>query len=740
MLSHPNLDRIDSPDGAVAAATQLRGNAQIAYPRGFSTRLNVPGLPRTMPAPGHDSAMWFKELFRGYLSAHDVHFLSGQSDVRTLLTADSIELLAHLANNTASAGPDDSLKPRGIAVWVHVHAGIAESAVGERFLDALAEWTDATSSDMRTSIVTTSESAEMLQITRAESTQFRELCPSWSFRVSVRWACPMAKMTRTETAHFNHTPASSDAVLADVQQAVVRLVGTHSVNFPTVLMKAPTKTVPRHAFPYKQRRLGEEFIALCTGKPSVTLDAAATMATCGPLENTGIVMRMCNKSMGAAGLVHASAFHGVLLSFGARRDDAIAFVAEAVSSESNCMRMPIGMQEETMGMHICAVQAERRSLGQRISLYSATGVPGKPIHRPHSWVWIESAAIRPIDDHLLGAFDARPCSKSSILPRNPALEVPYKAHFKMASQLYLSLGDNPTKSLPRSATFSSTSSDEFATADPGTLLPTETDDEAIADERFLLAAMRVDLQSRRTTIGEAYAYLSDIGPPSSVTKMMLHAAGRLGINSSLDSMLDLCVDAVRVHNIPARVVDENDRLKRLADVALGALVDEPPAKRGPLVAVATPDRVRRLLAAAGVKRGSSVIANVRDVPKASEVSKVAELVVEALRTDSRVEYSSAALSVLHDGLRPSCDFEHAIARSVRVALIASGLTVAPPIFMITSASDRNEVRVEQLAMGCSTTSASLDDMCAEATPSVLIVQKTDNLKYRVTSTVSIEKR
>lgn len=728
-LNLPDLDPIDAPDGAMAAATQVLVNNLIAYPWGFSNRSTVVDVPHMMHVPAVDSSMWFKELFRGYMTAQTMHFLGDKMpDLRTLVAAESAELVARVANPNAVRGLDDSQRPRGLAVWVHVHDKMTGNVMGERFLDALAEWGTGVSGDIRTSILAGGDGELMLHMIRGESVATQEINQQWSFRVCIRWSCPKDRGLRSEYATFDHVPASTNATLVAVQQAVVRLVGIHGVEFPTVLMRCVRNAVPRHAFAYIQNRLACNFTALCSSEPSVTLNKAASTPESGPLESTGVVVRLCNKALGAPGIVNNSSFHGIVLSTGARRDDALAFVEEAIAGSDKRLRVPIGMQEETMGLHVCAVQAERRTLGPLVSLFSPVGVAGKPIHSPHSWVWVENAAIRPIDANLLNAFDARPCSKACIVPRNEALALSYKTHFKRASDLYLSLGKDGANSDPVDPT------DANANANTSPLPPSPSVErcEVALNDRFILAAMRVDLLSQRTTIGEAYAYLCTVGPPSSVTKMMIHTAGRLGINSPLSSMLDLCISAVQLHEAPEALLQENQRLKRLADVALSALVDEPCAKRGPCVTVASADRIRRLLAAAGVKRGIAVNVTLRQ----SDVSNIVNAVIRAVRVETPLNASDSVLRAVSKGITSYCDVGDIVGRAARLLFLSNEFSFVPAIYMISSEAETNAIRVDQLALSCAPTPATLDQLCAEATPSVLIVQKMCDGRVRLTPTVS----
>ena len=747
MATYPSLERIDCPDGAVAAGTQLRQQVNVETPRGFRDVASTPmrtACPRTMPWPHRDAAMWYKQLFHGYMSAHTVHAVGKQGgNLTPLVAAEDAELRAYAMSPTATSGLDLSLKPRRIGVWVHVQEVAARGALGERILDALAHWNAAIGTLARATILAGSDADELLAMTKYQNGAMRRAaCKEWTFRVSVRWWCPCTRTPRTETASFSHTPANTNAAVADIQQAMVRLVGTHDVSFPADIMKVVQRAVPLNCYMHSIHDAAVAFMAMCTGTPSVTLDPIVKTVAGGPLSNTGVVVRMCNKSLGKQGITHSSAFHGVLLAFDARTTDAVAFALEACESGEGYLRVPLGVQEESMGLHMCAVQAQKHPLGASISLFAATGVAGQPIHSPHSWVWIESAAVRPIEAALLHQFDARPCAKSSIVPHNQALTEAYKTHFRRASDLYLSLDSAHNDTMPRIA---STTSTDFETVCDNPLVAIEQDDEVVTNERFLLAAMRCDLQSQRTTIGEAFAYLSEVGPPSSVTKMMLHAAGRLGVHASLNAMLELCVDAVQVHNTPLPCVEENERLKRLASVALAALAeDAPPPKRAALASVSSRDRIRRIITACDLDRGDSVTVAVGKTHSSKITLKVTKAVCSLLDTpdNNMPTYCDVVQGVISKALASNDDstIQALIAKALHLQVVFTGMhSHSCAYFMVSCPCDEDgdsavPVRLERIGLSTDPIEATVDDMISESDLRILIVERRKDNKYRITAT------
>lgn len=756
--SLPQLERLAAPDGAVAAAQQAQRRTSIVYPSGFSDR----GMPLAVGkayvhTPHKDSAIAFKHTFDGFKSANLLATTERSTDLLNILVAEDNELLAAAASPTANAGADNSLKPRRLALWVHVNPEL-QALHADRLLDAMAHWStaavggDAFIRSMRLTVVGGADSESYARF-------FGEHCtrpPSdaaWTFRVTMRWVDDK-QQRRTETAQLGHVPVSADSALADVQQAAVRLAGTHDAPFPKSLVRSVTHRVPPHAFALATAGVHAEFDALLRAPPHVKLNDATRHCDNDTIENTGVVVRLCEKQLGAGGVNSKTAFHGALLAFGRSKEDAVAFARES-AAEDGKLRIPLGAAEEALGLHTCAVQAQRLHLNCCVSLFGLTGIAGKPVNAPHSWVWVECSAIQPVDASLLDRFDVRPCARWSIVPSNAALVEPYKRHFKLCADLFTSLDEhNEPTTIVKNSTFSSISSDE--TLDAPRLGPAGADDEeAAADARFLLAPFLVDMNSTRATIGEVYGYLADVGAPSNVRKMLALAAGKHGVGASVQALLAMCAESMQKEALVAEApeVAENARLRCLVEVAVAALVDEPsapPSKRAKTT-TSSVERVRRLLHVVGLKRGGAV-----QVSRGNWTTKernVSTRILEALRAPSdglgsidHLEIMQRADDIVKAALasreRESEDswtlrFELAVAQAAGLMLVGTGLSPPPPYFLLTS--KRDELRVERFTTRGALEPASLDDVIAATEPSVLIVQKQDGgYRMKVTGTVAID--
>ena len=744
----PTLDRINAPHGALASATQRKGHFAIVYPRGFNERRNVVGGPFNTWAPMYDSAMWFKQM-------HAV--VNSATDLLSLIVSEGSELaLAAGLHQACASGLDGSLKPRMVAVWVQVSPSAAKSCVGNRIIDAMAHWSmnlvgsgdkeRPIASTVRLTVVADTDAIEFATKVADEHTCPIQGTNGWTYRVTVRWVDAVSKRCRSETHTSCMLPITADAALDEIQKMVVRMVGAHGVPFPTTLMRPVTSRVPHVAYARGVESIGVAFHNLTSGKPSVTLDSAASSGLSGPLENTGVVVRLCQRTLKEDGFIDPSSFHGALLSFGAAKKMALAFSKEGAASGTG-LRLPLGMQEESMGLHVCAVQAELTPLHDRVTLFGPMGKPGHPIHPPNSSVWVESAAIRPVDSKLLGPFALYPCAKSSLIPGNPALAEPFKRFFMLASILYTSLDSKNQTNLKKSPTFSS-GADLDLCGDPTDRLLRNLDVDEVRTERFMLAAFRVDLQSSRTTIGDAYAYLFDAGAPQPVVSTLLHAAGRLGVCASLSRAMQMCSDVIRTHNAAVDPASDTSRLKRLAEVALDALTSEaePPTKRASVVPIASSQRIRRMIAALGLKRDATACV-LRAGSGQDMADKAASRLMSAMVRGPCIHSPpQRATDLIHiAATKPKGDESSvewtsivisAVRRAASMAMVAVKADTGedPVCFAIVSQAGSGEVCIERVTPS-GMVESSLDAMVGEAQPGVFIVQSQDEYKLRITATI-----
>ena len=711
-----------------------------------------------MLVPCETAALWFKELHAGFLVAHAVAYATNAVDMLRLYTSEKAELVAAAAPQPATPSVDNSLPSRRLAIWVHMATSDRESAFADRVLDATAHFAKHVQRTTRVSIGAGVDTRDFLakvagELSVSRATAVAETCAP--LRVSIRWFDARAKQMRVEMDAIAKAPATADEALLFVQQTALRLCASHNAPVDPNLVAHIGSSVPTFAFERELHRLSLQFDSFRMGAPSKTLDAvaAADEGTC-PLENTGVVVRLCDRRQGAAAVTMPSAFHGALLCIGSQRAKALAFVDSCAGEEG--LRVPIGIDEEAMSLHVCAVQAEALALNQHISLYGPLGRAGEPIHAPGSWVWMESAAIRPVDARLLTTFVARPCTPDSILPRNPALHDAFRRSFQKASNLYTSLGEQsvvPTLGKRGRSSSMSSSTDETAPYcdDEGQGRQTgavDAEDAPSSAESAFLCALRVDLRSRRTTIGEAYGFLRDAGSVDAITTMILHAAGQLGVQASLLQMLAFWEKCVCERSGVA-ICPERADLERLANVCMTALAAEDGvgavrdrAAALPPQLVASPERVRRMLQVLGLTRGNHATL-LRHAHSAEACFRACDAVAVGFRTGNNVV--PAIVDVLDRGLATAVADEsderwasRVVDKVSHVAKLLATSSLCSSVldrFLVSFDNESSTLCIKRVGKDCSWNASSFDEMCASRDPAVAVVQIATKGTVRVVATV-----
>jgi len=775
--SLPSLTRLDKPYGARAAASQRMCTVATCYPTGLA--VTVRGAhPTTRVPTSTASAMWFKELHAGFRSAQGVQFATTPIEDAPLLHAETCELLA-ASRHPGGAYVDGSMAPRRVAAWLIVSATFRASPLDTLLVDAMAQWADSRVDErrvacrLRMSVAAGSTADALLKLaTDGGARNHDPAHPGW--RVAVRW-CDANGVVQVDVADCHGAPSLVTAVEV-VQTAVLALCARHRLAIDGAAA-APVKPLAcANAFLVKTALVDAEFARFVECKDSVTLSEAAAHANAAPLESTGVTVRVCERKLEEEGVTSDTAFHGVLLAFDGAREEAAAFANEA----DPVLSVPLGPAEAAMGLHLCAVHTKPMPLGDAVTLFGLRGRPGEPIHdrlpeRKHgvaerapgrSWVWSEAAAIRPVDGALLSAFNLRPCDKGSLLPTTAELVEPYKEHAARGSKLYLSLRA-PHRIAPAHALrrCDSSQNELDAMLDARPTAPPCDDLHAERESAFMVAALNVDLHSRRTTIGEAYHYLFEAGAPAPVRETMLHAMGQLGVRASLSDMFELCSRTIRDHvHVAPELVKDNARLKRLASVCFDALATQDfaaAAKRPVPTPIASNERVRRMLAALNLKRGQSATLP-RGAPVSQTCRRVAHVVAQAMHRDAATsngpeDLAGDAIEQLAASIVDATDDDWAAAVELGIARVAwmetkshefdhahlHGGTPAAG-FILSTTVGADTVRVERISNADTpdvfATATTFDALVGCAAPSVLLVQFRGATGTSVTSTVATQPR
>jgi len=543
-----------------------------------------------------------------------------------------------------------------------------------------------------------------------------------------------------------HAP-TPDAALSEIQQSLVRACGIYDILFPTVICQPVTSLVPPFAYAQSSAAVDKAFFDHATSEPQVQLAPTASAAgVASPLESTGITVRFCAKTKfdhasttwvpitKDEAMVREDAFHGMILAFGTNKQKAVQF---AQTLDDGCLRVPLGNSEMALGLHVCAVQAEAVHLGRGVSFFGIDGRAGEPIHSPGSWMWRESAAIRPVDGALLGTFDLLPCSRESLLPENSALVQASRDHWRKCATLFTSLDEKnqiKVRGLPSCTSFCSNASDVETIAAPVDAAP---------DDAYAMAALHVNLPSRRTTLGAAYAYLVDSNCPDSIKSTMIAAIGELGIRASLSEMFELTAHSIKAASgVSPATVRENEKLKRTVEMAVDVLVNMPNKciRRAPPTTISSNEIVRRLLGTLGLKRGE--VLQFKHEDSGVKMNKVLLLLVAGLR---RQACDTMIPDIAHETLAnvvktmDADDWKESVERALATALgvvVCANAMQDMRIFLISSTVGENAVRIERVTCVPTLSPSSFDELLQARNPIVILVQHIACGKVRLTTTTT----
>ena len=736
------LPPIDAPQGAIAEAHQRRNTTVMLAPRGIETRI-LPSTPTSYTVPHAQSAMWFKELFAGYMSAQFCGYAADATSPLKLIAAETTELSTAATTKTVM---DASLPARRVGIWL-LAACREHSMHAEFFLDALSTWSQFKTKNQkavnyaRMTALFGADAEFFLSQTKHERSHEEPFTPG-TIRILVRWNTGVQMQSVSRDVLRNGSVLGGTGILRELQDTVVRLSGCYDVPLPAELMNpVPERLLPQAFFSHL-RIVSDEFFNMLEGMPSITKSKQALERKDGrALQSTNLLVRVVDKRLGTQGINDASCFHGAVLGFGEKREDIIKF---ANQSDDYGLRLPISKEELELGLHLCAVQAEGYQLGPLVSLFGTTGIAGKPIHSPSSWVWVARPAIRPIDAGLLDIFNLYPCEKQALIPGREELVQPFERFWNQTTGIYrLMCTNDPTNQTIKPCT-STDSIDSVATVRVPS--PKEVMHTCLRKEdMFLLAAMQVDMKSERTTIGDAYAHIVHTAGSTAITQNMKQAMADLGVRASLYDMF--------VHNqkalIAYRAMDDatqksNDCLLELCNAALDMA---PGAKRArtinPQEALClSAERMRRILKACSLKGGDHLTLEHNREANAEVLQRVVATATgaSALPNSPAAALMKRPFAKLGDKQFDTVGWleriEQAVAMAAATAVVTQNSTSAR-LFFVVGTVKAEEILIKTVELDGTIHGGSLDDMCRVKEPRVIIVQQLDEARVRVTATTPI---
>lgn len=730
------LPQIELPDVAIAEANQRQSCSVIPTPRNVVTRL-MPGTPTTYKTPHKQSASWFREVYNGFMAAQFVMFAQHANDILKLIHSENLELQAGFGHVSGTRTPDDSQVPRKVAVWFLGEYNGHNSNDIDTTLDSFAVWANSkfggerVINHIRMSTAFGVDAKHILEVTKNELVeQFPDLEINQTC-ILIRWYNGHCIQSAIRLVEKKYNPYELYSPLKALQDTVVRLSGVYDIPIASICMKIISQDKTKlNDFYHILSEVSNEFFNLLVGAPSITFSKETIEKNASRiLQPTGCIVRVCNKALGKDGLINPSCFHGAVLGFSNKRQEACKFLEQY---DEEGIRPPISKDEHLLGLHLCAVQAESMQLKNTVSLFGILGVSGNPIHAPGSWIWVARPAVRPLQIDLLNVFSLHPCSKVSLLPSRKELVPAFERFWIHTTDIFKMITDGANSkhsTVPRSKS-------------PVTISELELNEK----DAILLTLMGIDLKSKRTMLGDAYAAVSEFQNTSHLVSNIFQAMTSLGVQASLSDMFEYNQRAIsKVRKFEDAKYDGDETFEKFAEVALDMSCNrkrkKPSTLSEPLCLSA--ERVRRILKACSLKsnihlsieRGygsieqlgttlQKIIFTSTSIPDEVLIPKLSVLLQKPLvRLFDRIAKPVSWLDHV----------EKAIAQAAAISMVSMAKTDCM-LFMVVGTKNQNEVFIKTVQLDGSITNGSLDDMCKIAHPKVIILQQIDEDKVRVVAT------
>ena len=750
-----DLPQIDAPQPAIAEANQRKHIKIYSPPRGVVTRL-LPSTPTAHPIPHEQAANWFKETFDGYMHAQFPSYAKYPTDPVKMLHAERLELeLASQPHDQIASRPlDQSLPPRKVSVWLMGWYGEQNSQFLDVLLDSFARWSNFKVDGrkivnlVRMNAVFDTDATYIIDAIRHELVEQ----PPASFLMTgqamllVRWCTQHGMRSAFRKIESCQNSSSKEYIMRQIQDCTVVLTGCNDIPLPRECMvPMPCDAYTPNEFYLTLCQVASDFFDLLVGIPSITISQETKDKKASRiLQPTGCIVRVCDRKLGHEGIHHTSCFHGAILCIANQRKEATIFLEQ---SDMEGIRPPISQSERALGLHLCAVQAERMCLGPLVTLFGTTGVSGNPIHSPGSWVWVARPAVRPIQSDLLNVFSLHPCSRTSLLPRKPELIPAFERFWKHTTLIYKMIEDGE---LNHSSFLSKQRS---RSPSPTNVYEIEIGENDAAALRLL----QLDMQSKRTTLGDAYAQLCMIPSARAIAENIVQAMAGLpnGVRASLSDMFEYNAKLLRQRTDQTSAKRKSaEALVILSEVALDIASDasrDKVQKINPKICIA-PEVIRRYLKVLSIKGADHVTIDF-GVGEIDQFQPIIQNIITTSIQKDLPDRLSVVLPLMKRSLKAIFDHEndntqrttdmeskgwlgkveHALAMASSVAMVAmQALDIS--MFFIIGTCKENEVCVKSVELNGSLSPSSLDAMCHVEKPKVVILQQLSQTRVRITGT------
>lgn len=740
------LQRIPSPEVAVAETQQRMTTSTLPIPRGVCKPI-LHGVSPHIRKPHEHSANYFKELHSGYLCAQFVNVAEFATEPLKILTAETQELNRSIVEaQNGKRSVDDSLPARRVGIWLLADYGGYSCRSIDLLLDCLSTWSlfkvssERVATKVRMSAMFGVDAKFILESISSELFETVKLESPGDTIVLVRWND--GAVIRSAFRKFDHTKAFGTLTNAMecLQDNVVRMSGVYDIPLPSVCMKpVNNELLLVNSFYHNVIKINDEFADLIVGNPSITFSKETVERNASRiLQPTGCFVRVVNKALGKEGFNHPSCFHGAVLGFSHKRSESVRFIEE--SNDEHGIRIPISKYELQCGLHLCAVQAEGMQLNNLVSLYGSSGIAGKSIHQPGSWLWVARPAVRPLDAMLMNVFSLIPCKRETLIPLKQELVPGFERFWQHTTNIFKMIEDgkvNTHESIlrPRSPS-------------PTSIAYNEVSDKDAA----MLALMKVDMKSERTTLGDAYAQLAPHTGMESICENMKMAMSCLhnGPRASLYDMFVLNQQSIsNSRNMDSSKRKSEECLMQLCEVAINIASDNQTLKKVKTVQplCLSAERVRRILKVISLKgstyctidesgtQTNELVHTFHDIVTTSTWTNDTDERNESLAQLIKKPFVSAMTDASESNSKESflTRIERAVALSSAVAIVASQC-VNSLMFLVVGMQKNEEVYIKQVKLNGQIEPSSVDDIIRLTNPKVIVLQELTDKKIRISAT------
>ena len=674
--------------------------------------------------PHNEAAIWFKQLFAGFLSANVVNVPCSFQNLQELYACEDAEFVA-------TEALDGSLAPRKVAIWIQIHRRLeSEGSVRCRILDAVAHWTRNITRDVRVTVVANSDADDFANRTGFVVNSTHRLL------LSIRFPSGVDVLTRTRSVDIafgalNTTPHIE--IIAAVQKTLAALaIEEPYLALPACVFAPILEVQENHSYASHYIGACREFFKLGESDPSVTVTDVARAGSTADMQPIDTPVRLCARGLGEDKTTHSSSFYGALCCLGETREEIKLYLQRETGS-------PMGLQNGSFwrakNLHVVATQTSVLQLFGHVSLFAASGTPGEAIHAPNSWIWVQNTALRPVDDDLLAAYAVYVGNMRSSMPGNSMLHPAYSRCLERSSSLLRAY---------RECTLGTSNLDARQCNNDA-----KTEEGVIThsvEERYLREAFGLNFRSGRISIGDAIAHLSRAGSTSSgLAELMCGAAARLGVKASLRQVVELCVSSLRSTSLVNNTSSCTGRAMRAALDALCSPGDVFCAVRSTCTVGTSPLpladgalRVRRALFIMGLRRAQSVnVSRQSGWPLLGGIRTFLPLTHGTTNPDilKRADTFLEESLDLRDGIwfRNVC---RATARALSTALIGTAGDALPVFLLSCDSSLCIRIFLLRGAVKRSVARSTLDEMASHHKICVVVLQSCSEFSALLSSTDS----